>query len=370
MSRIKICQLITELRPAGAERCVYELARRLDRDRFDVHVMALRGGRVADWLDQEGIPVTVLNVRGRWDLSRLYSLVGHLRAGQFDLLHTHLFHGDLIGRAGARLVGIPHLVHTVHVAEGRFRPWQFAHARLGANYYDRIVCVSESVKAYHAKRAGLPDRLYTTILNGIDVEHFKRNEKTRKQLREEWGLAGDQVLLAFVGRLDRQKGIDTLLAAVSHLGARGEQAHLVVAGDGAKRNLVENFIRYGEGGAGTKWLGFVEDIPGLLSAADVLVMPSRWEGFGLAAAEAMAAAVPVIATNVPGLREVVVDDQTGIVVEPDNGQALAGAIEKLSADADLRFRLGRAGLERVRSLFPIDKNISAHEELYQQVAGG
>ena len=175
--------------------------------------------------------------------------------------------------------------------------------------------------------------------------------------------------MAFVGRLDRQKGIDTLLAAVSHLGARGEQAHLVVAGDGAKRNLVENFIRYGEGGSGTKWLGFVEDIPSLLSAADVLVMPSRREGFGLAAGEAMAAALPVIATDVAGLREVVIDDQTGIVVEPNNGQALAGAIEKLTADAELRARLGQAGLERVRELFPIDKNIVAHEELYQQVVG-
>ncbi len=369
MSRIKICQLITELRPAGAERCVYELARRLDRDRFDVHVMALRGGRVADWLKEEGIPVTVLDVRGRWDLMRLYSLVGHLRAGQFDILHTHLFHADLIGRAGAKLVGIPHLVHTVHVAEGRFRPWQFAFARFGANHYDRIVCVSESVQAYHAMRAGLPDRLYTTIFNGINVEQYKRDEEARKRLRDEWGIADDQVLLAFVGRLDRQKGIDVLLGAVSHLGARGEQVRLVVAGDGDKRNLVENFMRYGEGGAGTKWLGFVEDIPGLLSAADVLVMPSRWEGFGLAAAEAMAAAVPVIATDVAGLREVVVDDQTGIVVEPDNGQAVAGAIEKLSADADLRARLGQGGLERVRKFFPIEKNISAHEELYQQVAG-
>ncbi len=370
MRRTRICQLITELELAGAERCVYELARRLDRRRFDVQVVALRGGRVADMLTAAGVEVTVLGVRWRLDLPKFLRLVNLLRRARVDILHTHLFHADLIGRAAAALAGVPHLLHTVHVAEGRFRPWQFAYARFFAERCERIVCVSESVRDYHARASGLPRWRYIVIPNGTDIESFSSDPAARKELRRQWRIGPREVLLAFVGRLDHQKGIDRLLGAVSHLGARGEHVNLVVAGDGPKRDLVENFIRHGEGGRFARLLGFVEDVRGVLSAADVFVMPSRWEGFGLAAAEAMAAGLPVIATKVPGLREVVVDGQTGVLVAPDDVQTLAEAILQLVGDRRERRRLGEAGRARVAEQFAIASNVAAHERLYAEVAAG
>ncbi|MFB3891902.1 MAG: glycosyltransferase [Phycisphaerae bacterium] len=369
MSRIRICQLITELRPAGAERCLFELARRLDRRRFDMRVAALRGGDVADWLTAEGIPVTVLGVRGKWDVPRLLGLSKLLRDRPIDILHTHLFHADLAGRMAMMEARVPHLVHTVHVAEGRFRPWRFAWARLAAGACDRIIAVSRAVRDDHARRAGLPLWRYEVIPNGIDSSAYAPDERAREELRRQWGISQGETLLAFVGRLDRQKGIDVLLSAMSHLGARGRPASLVIAGDGPKRFIVDNFIRHGEGGKHTRCLGFVQDVRGVLSAADIFVMPSRWEGFGLAAAEAMAAGLPVIATRVPGLREVLDDGRAGVMVEPDHVVALTDAIERLAGDASLRKQVAEAGRRRVAECFSIEANVAAHARLYEQVAG-
>ena len=366
--RLRVCQLITELVPGGAERCVYELARRLDPRRFDVRVAALRGGAVADWLAEAGVPVHVLDLRWRLDVRKLWQLAGLLREHRVELLHTHLFHADLAGRLAAGMAGVPHLVHTVHTVEARFRPWQYAFARLTSGRADRIVCVSESARRAHARRSGLGPQHYQVIHNGVDVKAFAPQPQQRERLRREWGIRDDQPLAAYVGRLDYEKGTDLLMSAVAQLGARQSPAAVVIAGDGPMNPVVRNFIEHGEGGSGCRYLGFVQDVRPLLWAADMLVMPSRWEGFGLAAAEAMAAGLPVVGTRIAGLSDVVVDKQTGLLVEPGDPTALAEAILVLGRDADLRHRLGQAGMDRVAQRFTIEANIAAHERLYEQIA--
>jgi len=368
MSRLRIAQLITSLRPAGAERGLYELSRRLNRDRFDVQVVALQGGPVAQWLEDAGIGVTVLGVRGKWDVLKLPRLGELLRRERIDLLHTHLFHADLAGRLATELASVRHLVHTVWTAEGRFRPWQFAFARFLAEGCDRIVCVSESVRAHHGARSGLPERCYTVIPWGIDTEAFSRDGASRRQLRKKWQVPRGRVLAAFVGRLESYKGIQTLLGAMSHLGGRGEAIDLVIAGDGPLRPAVETFIAHGEGGAQTRWLGHVDDVRGVLSAADVFVMPSFWEGWPLAMGEAMSAALPAVGTDVPGIRDLLVDGQTGLLIAPRDPVALAEALRRLADDRDLRQRLGRGARKRLVERFSIDVTVAAHEALYDDLA--
>ena len=366
----RVCQLITELGPGGAERMVYELARRLDPQEFAVEVAALRGGVVADWLRNRGIVVHILGVRGKWDLLKLARLAGLLREGRFDLLHTHLFHADLAGRPAASLAGVPHLVNTVHVAEGRCRPWQFAYARLMGEQCDRIVCVSEAVKAFHAARTHLPEWRYAVIPNGIDVDAYGHDPQARRRLRGQWGLDEQAFVLAFVGRLDVQKGIDTLLGALSHLGARGRPAEIVVAGEGPQRSVLENYVSHGEGGRHCRILGHVDDVRSVLSAADCLVQPSRYEGLSLATAEAMAAGLPVAATRVAGIEEVVEHGSTGLLVPAGEAVALAEAVERLRQDRSLARRLGQAGLARARQRYAIEANVCAHARLYRDILSG
>ncbi|HUS47085.1 MAG TPA: glycosyltransferase [Phycisphaerae bacterium] len=369
MGRVRICQLVTELGPGGAERIVYELATRLDKGRLDVQVAALRGGEVAGWLAEAGVKTTILGVLGKWDIRKLCGLADLLRRERIDLLHTHLFHADLAGRLAAGLAGVPHLVHTIHTAEGRFRPWQFAFARLASGRCDRLICVSQSVRTWHARRSGLPLWRYAVIPNGIDADAFGRDEQARRRLRAEWGAGEDDVIVVFVGRLHRDKGIDTLLAAMSHLSARGNPKDLVIAGDGPERNMVKTFVSHGEGGTHCRWLGLRRDVRDILSAADVFAMPSRWEGFGLALGEAMAGALPVVATRVPGIRDLITDGDTGLLVDRDDVTGFAEALNRLVSDADLRNRLGSAAKRHVTERYSIGEMIAAHERLYADVVG-
>jgi len=367
VARLKILHLITELAPAGAERCVYELATRLDRGSFDVSVAALRGGAFAERLSAAGIDVTTLDVRGKWDVGKLFRLVELLRARRPDVLHTHLFHADLAGRIAAWRAGVEHIVHTVHIAEARFRPWQFAFQRLTCGMCDAIVAVSPSARDHHARKSGIPADRYVVIPNGIDVDAYTRDDSARRRLRQQWGVAADEFLLAFVGRADHQKGVDTLLEAVRILASRGETVKLVIAGAGPQQEMIRRFVSQDPAGKSVIYLGFSDRVGEILSAADALAMPSRWEGFGLAAAEAMAASLPVIAANVPGLRDVVVADQTALVIPPDDPQELASCIERLAGDRELACRLGQAGRRRVGEHFDIASTVAAHEALYRRV---
>jgi len=359
--------MITELRPAGAERSLYELATRLDPDRFDVRVVALRGGQVADWLVEAGIRTDVLGVRGRWDVFKLGRLAKLLRRERADILHTHLFHADLAGRAGASLAAVPNLVHTVCTAEGRFRPWHFAFARFFAGRCRRIICVSPSVLAAHSRRSGLPGQYYTLIPNGIDVGAYARNDEARTTLRRQWGVAPDQPVAAFVGRLAEEKGIETLLSVVSHMASRGQGLHVVVAGDGPLRNVVENYAAHGEGGESCHVLGHVDNVRDVLSAADMFITTSRWEGMPLAVIEAMAASLPIVGTDVAGTRDAIQGNKAGLLVPADDVVALADTVERLATNADLRHRLGQTGRQFAAEHFTIDATVAAHEALYDQI---
>lgn len=367
MSLIRVCHLITELRPAGAERLVYELAVRLDRRRFEPSVVAFRGGAVADQLREAGVDVHVLGMRRKWDLPRLIGLPRLLRQIRPDILHTHLFHADLAGRLSAALAGVRHVVHSVHVAEQRFRPWQFGFARLAGPWCRRIVCVSRAVADHHRRLSGLPADRYQVIYNGIDVARFSRDLVARTRLRHQWGVREDEPLVVFVGRLDPQKAPEVLMDAMALLERQGPHCRCVLAGDGPLRAAMERRLAGSPAAGSIRLLGHWDDVPGLLSAGDILAMPSRWEGFGLAAAEAMAAKLPVVATAVPGLTEVVADGHTGLLVPPDNAGALADAVARLAGDADLRQTMGRAGRERVQELFRIEECVARHERLYAEV---
>ena len=233
-----------------------------------------------------------------------------------------------------------------------------------------LLCVSAAVRDHHARRSGLPAWRYGVIHNGVDPDDYAADLARGRQLRSGWGVGDEEVLLAFVGRLDYQKNVAVFLAAAGRLRRAGKGVRGVIAGDGPERPLVEEFLRRDDASRWAVWLGFTDDVAGVLSAADVLVLPSRWEGFGLAAAEAMAAGLPVVATRVPGLTEVIEDGESGLLVDSEDLDGLAAAVARLVDDPATRARLGLAGRRRVGERFSIAANVAAHERLYTELAGG
>ncbi len=370
MQPIRICQLITTLGQGGAEWCVYELATMLDPARFDVQVVALRGGMVADVMVKAGVKVTVLDVGCRWSpaawgkVGRLSRLLADER---IDLLHTHLFHADLAGRLAAKRAGTPHLVHTVHVAEQRFMPWRLAFARWTRARCDRIIAVSQSVKDSHQAGSRLADVDYTVLPNGRDTDKYSPDADAREWWRQRLGLGEDDIAALYLGRQDRQKGTDVLLKAAKQFLAATPNATLLIAGEGPMQRRVARVCNASGGRA--RYLGYVDDTEGLLNGADMFVLPSRWEGWPLALGEAMAVGLPAIGADSPGVRDVITAAETGLLVPAEDAVALADAMARLAGDADLRRQLGQAGQQYIRDGFSIAKYISAHEDLYEQIAG-
>ncbi len=349
---------------------VYQLATRLDRSRFEARVVALRGGEVGDWLVRAGVDVRVLGMRGKRDAHRLAGLPRLLRERPIDILHTHLFHADFAARLTLPLLDVPHLVHTVHVAERRWRPWQFAFARLTDPLCDRVVCVSRGVRNHHAALAHLPPHRYVVIPNGIDTAAFAPDPAARVSLRGQWGVGEGETVVAFVGRLDPQKGVDVLLRAFDEVARRRADVRFVLAGEGPLRGLVEQALQRDPLRGRARYLGFVRDVPALLAGADVLAAPSRWEGLPLATVEAMAAGVAVVATRGTGHEEAVADGRTGVLVPIGDPGELANALDGLAADGERRKAMGLAGRVRARECFDIAENVRRHERLYEAVAGG
>jgi len=373
---IRVLQLITELRPAGAERIVYELAKGLPRERYEMEVCALRSatGKVADWLREADVPVHSLEMARKLDPFAPGRLVELLRERRIGLLHAHLYHANVLGRYAARKAGLRGVIGTIHIPEKRFRPWRFWHEKYSLGPHDVEVCVSEAVKRFMLERGGLPEAQLRVIPNGVDLSRFKEDVDriaAARELRARLGLPTDALVVLAAGRLEAQKDYPLLLSAWERLIYRNEPrlscAHLLIAGEGQERAKLEARIEKGALSSRVRLLGYRDDLPTLMAGADVFVQASAYEGFGLAVAEAMAAGLPVVATAVDSVPEVVGDEGAGVLVLPgDAGKLSEGLAEVLLKGADDRRHMGKLGRLRVEEHFTLQKMLAAYDALYQE----
>lgn len=289
-------------------------------------------------------------IRLRSDPLVLPRLIGSLRA---DVVHTHLVHADVLGAVAARLRGA-HLVSTKH-NDDPFRAGAFRYVERGlARAADRIVAITESLRRFTVEQVGVPAAKVETIHYGLDGPP------------EPWGenppddVPGDARILLSTSRLVPQKGVDAAVRALPEL---PDDLVLVVLGEGPERSALERLA--GELGVSERLFlrGRVPDVAAWLQRATVYVQPARWEGFGLGVLEAMHAGLPVVATNVSSLPELVVDGETGRLVPSGDAAALARAV----AEALERPELGVAGRERARTEFSVERMASRTAALYERL---
>ena len=268
-----------------------------------------------------------------------------------DVVHTHLVHADVYGGVAAKLRG-ERLVSTKH-NDDPFRVGPFRYVERGlARVTDRIVTITDSLRRFTVDEVGIPAAKVETIHYGLD------------DLPEPWGVnppdtvpAGARVLLA-VSRLTEQKGVDVAVRALASL--PGDTV-LVVLGEGPERAALEALARELDVAGRVFLLGRVPDVAAWLRRATLLVHPARWEGFGLAVLEAMLAGLPVVASNVSSLPELVVDGVTGVLVPPDDPAALAAGLARaLEAPS-----LGAAGRDRAHAEFSVGRMADRVRTLYE-----
>jgi glycosyltransferase involved in cell wall biosynthesis len=290
-------------------------------------------------------------------------LVRELRKFRPAILQTFLFHANLAGRIAGRLAGIKTIVSGIRVAERRSRIplWfdRWTNGIVRAN-----VCVSQAVADFSISQSGLSPKKIVVIPNGVDVTRFAGAAPA--DLSTLGIHPGSRVLLT-IGRLDRQKGLSTLIDAAVVVAPRFPQAHVLLVGEGPQRSELEQSIR-DKGLAGRiHFAGWRPDVPELLAAGTALVLSSLWEGLPNVILEAMAAGLPVVATRVEGTSELIINGRTGLLVPPQSPQELAWAIERILSDPAQARSMGQSGRERALAEFSWQKMVDRYCALYSSV---
>ncbi len=354
--KTKIIHIIPTLGLGGAERLIVDLADRLDRERYELEVIALkRLGYFGLDLKRLEVPFSFLGQRHGLNIFSLIKLIRMIKDKQPDIVHTHLFGADFYGIIAARLAGVPVVVSTEHnlnYAEGILKRWL---KKLVYKLADKVIAVSGAVSGYLEKQ-GIEKAKIAVIHNGVKLERFLYDRQFKP---------GSSLQIGSVGRLSPQKGYLDLVRAIALMENRGITCQ--IAGEGEQEEALKKEIARLNLQDRVKLVGPVKDVAAFMKRLDLFVLPSHWEGFGLVVVEAGLTQLPVISTDVDGIREIITDRITGLVVAPGHPEILAQQINYLSQHLEERIKLGLNLQKRVIGNFSIEKMVKSYEKLYKDL---
>lgn len=369
MQAIKILYVITTGHSGGAQSHLYELCTRLPK-RFSPAVIMGHPGTLKDRLVRAGVPVHIIpslqrEISLQKDVEAYRQLCAMVRSLQPDLLCLHSSKAGILGRLAARRLGIP-AVFTAHgwaFAEGVPPLQRFFYRQVekwAGRYCQRIVCVSDYDYRLACRYNVAPPGRLAVVHNGIAAEPMPPAKPQE----------GPQpVRIIMVARFARQKNQILLLEAVSRL-PPNRPFELIMVGDGP---LLESVKGYAAGlpiAGKVHFLGNREDVEQIMRDSDIFVLSSWWEGFPITILEAMRAGLPVVASDVGGCREAVMEGRTGFLFEPGDVLTLSQRLSQLIYDQELRRWMGEAGYERFISEFTADKMVEDTVKLYENALAG
>jgi glycosyltransferase involved in cell wall biosynthesis len=369
---IRLLFVLTSPVRGGVEEVVLGLLRGLDPAEFRLAVAAPAALLHSLAPDLGDVAVDTLAVQAeswsrRAEVARLAAFIRRLRP---DIVNPHLFRSTAVAAPLARWCGVRAVIETYHgregwrqgVLRGRFLP-----DRLVSTLLDRVIAVSEAARTFLVRSKGYPAAKITVVPNGRDFSVY-RPDIARDRVRKEFELDRTVPLVGVVGRLEAQKGHAYLFEAWPAVLREFPDARLLVVGEGALREPLQQRARELGIAASVIFTGFRADVPRLLDAVDVVTLPSLYEGMPLTAIEASAMARPVVATVVDGTPEVVRDGRTGRLVPPADPPALGRALLAMLRDPAGARRMGQAGREYVLERFDLDRHIAATARVYRSVA--
>lgn len=364
MTRPRILHLIHHLRVGGAEMMLTELLPRLRDAGFDVQCACLdERGPLFEILRQRGIRSHCIDRRRGFDPAATLRLARLLRTERIAILNTHSFSAGFWGRLAAILARTPRVVTTVHTVAGWSQPHK---QRLGNRLLrpatDRVVAVSDCVRRSFLGQGLAPERI-ETIHNGICLQRFARAAEPVSQ-RRALGLPATGFLTGLIARCSPEKGGAVWLRAMAHILREGADLHSVLVGEGPALAAWKALAEAEGIGGRVHFVGSQTDVAPWLGVLDVLVCPSSQESFGLAALEAQAAGVPVVATRVDGFLEVLHDDVDALLVPVDDPTSLAAAVRSLLESPARAARLTEAGRHNA-ALFSIERTTDRYSALYR-----
>jgi glycosyltransferase involved in cell wall biosynthesis len=366
--RIRVVEVLATGSNGGAQEHLYSLLTRMDRSHFETSVVSLSPGSAVRKLQRAGIPVLVIDDPD--DAIAVGALSAHLASVRPDVVHNHMYRAELVGTRAAIALGEiglrrPYVVSTVHSSRVRSAEDREQLRRLTPDM-DRLIAVSRSIVAKLTDEgradAGPPIDL---IYNGVDLQRYDHQEPCCT-LRDEYGMEPGSQIVGVVARLEPEKGHPTLFEAWPAVLRAVPDAYLLVIGEGGQREALEKLARKLKIAHRVVFTGRRDDVPAVTAAIDVAVLPSYREAQGLSILEALALARPVVASNVGGIPEMIDDGVTGLLVEPHDVDALAGAITRLLVDHPYADMLARQGHDLVHDRFCIELMVEAVERIYEE----
>jgi glycosyltransferase involved in cell wall biosynthesis len=358
MKKIKIIHIITSLNFGGAERLLLDLARHLDKERFEVKVATVvGGGLLQSEFEKAGVPVKIFEKKSKIGLGVIWRIAKYLRAERPDIVHTHLFGGDTWGRLAAILARVPVIISTEHNTNFDEGGVKRMVKKLLSWKTKRIVAVSEAVRNYSVTIDHLRPQKLLVIPNGIETEKFAAVVSKK---------FGNPPIIGVVGRLEEQKGHKYLFEALNLI--KTIPWILWVVGDGSLKNELEQLAKDLSLRERIIFLGARRNVAEILSQIDIFVLPSLWEGLGLAVLEAAAAGKPIVASHVGGIPGIIEDGVTGLLVPPKNVKNLADGLEHVLLGEGEAQKMGERAREVVREKFDIHRMVAAYEKLYEELA--
>ena len=365
--KLRIALCITELRVGGAERVLVELATRLDKSQFEPLVISMQPRpddsepHFVDALTCAGIPVEFVDFASPMTLPiKLAKLRKIFKTFKPHVCQSFLFHANFFSRLAARSAGVPVIISGVRVAEHE-KKWHLRLDRITRSLVTQYVCVSQGVADFTAKQGGIPQQKIAVIPNGVDLADNEDDGSTETRK------------IMTIGRLHRQKGLDWLLQTTPLWLEQRPDCELVLVGDGPERAKLQAVAAQLSCADRVRFLGHRSDVPQLLAAAELLLLPSRWEGMPNVVMQAMAAGLPVVATQVEGINELLTQQlDENDLSSPQTCRfgatdEWAAKINTLLEQPDWGRQLGKQNREHIRQYFTTEKMVESYEQLWQSL---
>ena len=363
----RVLHIIDSLHLGGAQEVVLNLAT-CGSARFRHEVATMHGrGIYWDRLRQAGVKVHSLSPHKLLPLY-LASIPWRLLADRPDILHCHLIPSNIIAKPLGALLGVPVVINHDHTNDTRRAESRLLLAldRFSNRFASHIVAVSASCRDFLITRESIPANDVTLVPNAIDLRRFSPSTARRDQARIELGLPASARVVAGVGRLNPQKNFALFLDIAAQLAPRFPGLHFLLAGDGPEEKMLrEKAAALGIADRVT-FSGYVADTRLVYLAADVLLMPSRYEGLPMTLLEAMAMGLPVVASRLDGIAEVIGDGREGFLVPSDDASLFVERTAALLQDAELSSRIAQNARAKIEASFSVERMTSAVEEIYDR----
>ena len=367
--KIHVMQVLHTLEIGGAEKLAYDIAKKFDSP-FEFSFFCLDDlGYLSDVIRKEGGNTYCFGRKQGWDFSLIKRFASLLTEKEVDIIHAHqytpYFYSVLASFFSKKKPAVIFTEHGRHQPD-KVRPKRVIFNKIFQYFTSRFTGVAKFSKDSLVEFEKIPASKIDVIYNGIDLEKFPR-QFSKTEIRKKLNFNADDKLIGIIARLDPIKDHKSLITAISFIKDTLPNCKLLIVGDGPMRDELEQQTESLNLKNNVIFLGMRTDVPDILMALDIFVLPSIMEATSVTLLEAMSASLPVIATKVGGNKEIVIDGTTGILVESQTPKEIASALEQLLNNIEVSKNMGLAGRQRVEQNFTFQKMIDQYKQLYLEI---